>query len=98
MPDDRRLDLVLYVAPQSAASVRARRNLEALLLEYDGNRLQLVVRDVAEEPFLAEEDQVVFTPTLIVRTEGGAARVVGDLVDGSAVVNALTMGGLEKKE
>ena len=47
---------------------------------------------------LAEADRVVFTPTLIVRTGGAVARVVGDLVDASAVTNMLTMGGLEKKE
>jgi len=95
---DSPVDLVLYVAPQSTASVRARRNLEALLLEYDEGRLTLVVRDVASEPALAEADQVVFTPTLIVRNGQAVARVVGDLADGSAVTNMLAMGGLEKKQ
>ena len=98
MKMDSCVDLVLYVAPQSTASVRARRNLEALLQEYDPGRLKLVVRDVAGEPELAEADQVVFTPTLIVRTGEAVARVVGDLADGSAVTNMLAMGGLEKKQ
>ncbi len=66
MPDSP-FDLVLYVAPQSPASVRARRNLEALLDEYEEDRIRLVVRDVASDPELAESDRVVFTPTLIVR-------------------------------
>jgi KaiB-like protein len=92
------VEMVLYVAPQSAASIRARRNLEAMLLEYDETRVQLVVRDVAREPDRAEADQVVFTPTLILRTGAAVARVVGDLVDASAVTNLLAMGGLEKKE
>jgi circadian clock protein KaiB len=92
------VDLVLYVAPQSPASVRARRNLEAILQEYDAGRIRLVVRDVASDAALAESDRVVFTPTLIVRLGDAVARVVGDLVDPTAITNVLTMGGLEKKQ
>ena len=52
---------------------------------------------VKPRPDLAEADRVVFTPTLIVRIGDAVARVVGDLVDVSAITNVLTMGGLEKK-
>ena len=92
------VDLVLYVAPQSPASVRARRNLEALLAEYDEARIRLAVRDVSTDFEQAETDRVVFTPTVIVRIGGVVARVVGDLVDATAITNVLTMGGLEKKQ
>ena len=92
------VDLTLYVAPQSPASVRARRNLEALLAEYEEGSIRLVVRDVASDAEQAEADRIVFTPTLIVRIGGVVARVVGDLVDATAVTNVLTMGGLEKKQ
>ena len=92
------VEMVLYVAPQSAASSRAQRTLDALLLEYDRARLTLVVRDVSSEPDFAEADHVVFTPTLIVRSSHAVARVVGDLADPGAVTNMLAMGGLEKKE
>jgi hypothetical protein len=89
---------VLYVAPQSPASVRARRNLEALLAEYSEGSIRLVVRDVASDAEQAETDRVVFTPTVIVRIGNLVARVVGDLVDSTAITNVLTMGGLEKKQ
>jgi hypothetical protein len=89
---------VLYVAPQSPASMRAQRNLEALLHDYDGTQVSLVVRDVARDFELAESDRVIFTPTLIVHMGGVVARVVGDLMDPTAVTNVLNMGGLEKKE
>jgi hypothetical protein len=95
---DSPVGLVLYVAPRSPASVRAQRNLETLLLEYDATQLTLVVRDVARDFIQAETDHVVFTPTLIVHAGGAVARVVGDLADVDAVTNVLTMGGLEKKE
>jgi circadian clock protein KaiB len=91
------VDLVLYVAPNSPASVRARRNLEALLHEYDETSVTVVVRDVATEPGLAESDHVIFTPTLIVRCGHAVARVVGDLADRNAITSVLTLGGLEKK-
>lgn len=78
--------------------MRARRNLEALLAEYDGAQVNLVVRDVAADTDEAEADRVVFTPTLIVRCGDAVSRVVGDLVDASTITNVLAMGGLEKKE
>lgn len=78
--------------------MRARRNLEALLAEYDGAQVRLVVRDVASDTDNAEADRVVFTPTLIVRIGDAVSRVVGDLVDASTITNVLAMGGLEKKE
>lgn len=95
---DSPVGLVLYVAPQSPASVRARLNLEALLHQYDETRVTLVVRDVASDFALAETDRVIFAPTLIVRIGDVVARVVGDLVDLTAITNVLTMGGLEKKQ
>ena len=85
------------MAPRSPASARARHNLEILLADYDTALVNLVIRDVATEPLLAETDRVVFTPTLIVRSGTAVARVVGDLADPSALTNVLTMGGLEKK-
>ena len=98
MAPDSPADLVLWVAPQSPASLRAQRNLEELLEDYDRRRIRLVIHDVAQEAALAESDHVVFTPTLIVRTGEAVARVVGDLADGSAVTNMLAMSGLEKKQ
>ena len=60
--------------------------------------MNLVVRDVAEDAQQAETDRIVFTPTLIIRSGDAVARIVGDLVDVSAITNVLAMGGLEKKE
>lgn len=88
---------MLYVAPSSPASVRAQRNLGALLQEYDEQSVTLVVRDVATDTGLAESDRVIFTPTLIVHFGGAVARVVGDLADHNAVTSVLAMGGLEKR-
>ena len=90
------VDLVLYVAAQSAASLRARANLEALLAGYDRARVRLRVKDVAADVQDAEDDHVVFTPTLIVRSRGLEARALGDLGDTAATAGLLNIGGLEK--
>jgi hypothetical protein len=90
------VDLVLWVAAQSASSLRARANLETLLAGYDRTRVRLVVKDVAHDVQDAEDDHVVFTPTLIVRARGLEARAVGDLADTAAAAGLLNIGGLEK--
>jgi hypothetical protein len=90
------VELVLYVAARSAASLRARANLEALLAGYDRSRVRLQVKDVADAVQDAEEDHIVFTPTLIVRARGLEARAVGDLGDAAATAGLLNIGGLEK--
>jgi len=91
--------LVLYVSPQSRLSMKARRNLEAVLSGYDPDAVQLEVRDVTQDALRAEADRVVFTPTLLVRGPADAtAWVVGDLADPEIVVNLLRLGGVEPVE
>jgi len=88
------VDLVLYVSAGSAASAKARRNMESTLRGYSGCPIHYVVRDVAEEPARAEEDRIVFTPTLVKRGPGTRAWVLGDLADASVVVELLKICGL----
>jgi len=89
--------LVLYVSPGSALSLKARRNLDAVLAGYDRGVVSLEVRDVTQDALKAEEDRVVFTPTLILKGLGlDAAWVVGDLSDHDTVVNLLRLGGVER--
>jgi circadian clock protein KaiB len=88
------VDLVLYVAAGSAASARARRSMEAVLRRFAGCPIRYAVRDVAEEPARAEEDQIVFAPTLVKRSPGTRAWVLGDMADAAVVVDLLKVCGL----
>ena len=90
------VDVLLYVAAQSPSSMRARANLEALLAGYDRARMRVRVIDVADDVTAAEEDRVVFTPTLIVRARGLEARAMGDLGNTAAATGVLDISGLEK--
>jgi len=87
-------DLVLYVAAGSVASANARRSMETILRQFAGCPIRYAVRDVAEEPGKAEEDQIVFAPTLVKRSPGPRTWVLGDLADAVVVVDMLKMCGL----
>jgi len=89
--------LILYVSPGSALSLKARRNLDAVLAGYDADAISLEVRDVSRDALRAEEDRVVFTPTLILKGAGPTgAWVVGDLSDHDVIVGLLRLGGVER--
>jgi len=59
--------------------------------------VRLQIFDVADEPLAGEEDQVVFTPTLVKRSPPPRAWVVGDLSDHSVVVTLLDMAGVQRR-
>ena len=77
------VDLILDVNDVWITSEWARKNIERIL-----------VRDVAQDPRAAEEDQVVFTPTLVKRNPPPRAWLIGDLSDHDAVMSLLEMSGV----
>ena len=88
-------DLVLDVSPDSPSSQRARRNLDKLLERFPTDRLRFHVVDLSFEAQRAEEDKIVFTPTLVKRRPDPRAWILGDLGDPGVVVDLLHMCGLE---
>ena len=93
------VDLVLYVAPQSPASMRAQRNLEALLHEYDETRV------TPGRPRRRRPTPITPKPTAwsSPRPSSSASAAPSPAWwatwwTATAVTNVLTMGGLEKKE
>ena len=91
------VELVLYVNKVWVTSIRARENLEKVLDDYVGAQVRLKVCDVAVDALAAEEDQVVFTPTLVKRSPPPRAWVIGDLSDLSVVTSLLDMSGVERR-
>ena len=89
------VEVVLYLSPGSAASTRARRNLDVALRRYEPARYHLIVRDVSEDLAESEADHIVFTPTLIVRHASAPCTLVGDLADTTALTAMLSLEGLE---
>jgi hypothetical protein len=88
--------LVLYVSPDSHASVKARTNLAAILERYGPARVSYEVCDVSREPTRAEADRILFTPTLVLKAKASPAWIVGDLSNHEAVVQLLRTAGIEE--
>jgi len=88
--------LVLYVSPDSHASLKARTNLAAILERYGPARVPFEVCDVSREPSRAEADRILFTPTLVLKAKASPAWIVGDLSNHEAVVQLLRTAGIEE--
>jgi len=88
------IDLVLYVSPDSPASLRALRNLHALLERFPGLPVKLTVRDLAECSAESEGDHVAYAPTLVKRGPGPRAWILGTLDDVQPVLDLLRVEGL----
>jgi CheY-like chemotaxis protein len=89
-----RVELRLYVSPTSPASVKARRTMATLLDRLRGCDVRFDVYDIAEEPERAEQDRVVFTPTLVKVGSEPRAWIVGDLSDPMVMSDLVHMCGL----
>lgn len=92
-----RLELVLYISSSSASSLKALRNLNALLDGYDRSTVRLTVCDLSRDPGgLADEDRIAFTPTLVKRLPEPKVWILGDLEDTRIVSDLLAHSGVER--
>ena len=87
--------LTLYISSTSPPSMKARRNIERMKADFPAARVEFEVLDLAREPERAEEDNVVFTPTLVKRWPEPRAWILGDLSDPRVVADLLHMCGVE---
>jgi CheY-like chemotaxis protein len=93
-----RVELMLYISRSSLASLRALRAMDQLLLSYEADDVKLTVVDLAKDASrVADEDRIVFTPTLVQRYPQPKARILGDLEDIQVVVDLLEAAGVKRK-
>jgi CheY-like chemotaxis protein len=86
------LELVLYVSARSMASARAAEVLRSLI-PGSAPGVTLTICDLTADPGAAEQDNVVFTPTLVKRGPPPRTWILGDLTQAAAVAELLqTMG------
>jgi circadian clock protein KaiB len=71
--------LQLYVAGRTPRSLAAFANLKRLCEQHLKGRYEIEVIDLVETPGLAEEDEILATPTLVRKLPGSTRRIVGDL-------------------
>jgi circadian clock protein KaiB len=84
--------LRLYVAGQSAKSLRAFANLKDLCEEHLAGRYEIEIIDLVENPSLAGGDDILAVPTLVRRLPPPLRKVIGDLSDAERVLVGLRVG------
>jgi circadian clock protein KaiB len=80
-PDDGVFHFRLYVAGQTPKSLAAIRNLTLLCDAHLPGRHRIEVLDLAENPELAAQDQIIAIPTLVRSLPPPLKRMIGTLAD-----------------
>lgn len=80
-PDDGVFHFRLYVAGQTPKSLEAIRNLTLLCDTHLPGRHRIEVLDLAENPELAAQDQIIAIPTLVRSLPPPLKRMIGTLSD-----------------
>ncbi len=79
----------LYVAGQTAKSLRAIANLKTVCEEHLAGRYEIEIIDLLKNPKLAAGDQILALPTLVRRLPAPLKRIIGDLSDTDKVLVGL---------
>ena len=84
--------LRLYVAGQSAKSMRAFANLKDMCETHLAGHYEIEIIDLIENPALAGGDDILALPTLVRRLPPPLRKVIGDLSDPARVLVGLRVG------
>jgi circadian clock protein KaiB len=90
-----KLILQLFITGMSENSVRAIENITQLCNQYLKGRFDLKIIDIYKDPSVAEEQRIVFSPSLVRQHPLPRKTFIGDLSDTKKVVLGL---GLTFKE
>ena len=82
-------ELRLYVAGQTAKSVKAFANLRRICEEHLAGQYRIEVIDLLEHPQLAEGDQILAIPTLVRKLPEPVKKIIGDLSNTEKVLVGL---------
>jgi circadian clock protein KaiB len=83
--------LQLYITGMSENSMRAIENITLFCDQYLKGRFDLQIIDIYKDPSLAEEQEIVFSPSLIRQFPLPKRTMVGDLSDTKRVALGLGM-------
>jgi circadian clock protein KaiB len=90
-PDSEKYLIRLYVAGLTFRSTETLARLKTVCEEHLRGRYELEVIDIYQQPELAQEGQIVVTPTLIKVLPAPLRRLVGDLHDTQRVLRGLNI-------
>jgi len=83
--------LHLYVAGSTPRSVRAVERVSRLCRDHLHGRYVLQVIDIYQDPKLAQEGQIVATPTLVRSLPRPLRHVIGDMADEGRLLMAISV-------
>lgn len=83
--------LCLYITGATPNSVRAVANLSVICEQYLAGRYSLKIIDVYQEPDVAEKEQLVALPMLIIKSPLPEKRLIGDLSNTTKVLESLLL-------
>ena len=81
--------LKLFIMGHSSKSLKAIVNLRRMCHCHLGDQVEVQIVDVLNEPELAEQEQIVVTPTLVKVAPEPACRIIGDLSETERVLQVL---------
>ncbi len=84
-------ELRLYVAGQTARSVRALGNLTRICEDHLAGRYRIEVIDLLREPQLARGDQILAIPTLVRKLPVPVRKIIGELSNTESVLVGLDL-------
>jgi len=84
-----KLILQLYVSGMSQRSMEAIKNIKHLCDEHLKDAFELEIIDIYKHPEVAEEQQIIFSPSLIKRLPPPKKTLVGNLSDTEKVIRGL---------
>lgn len=91
------LNLRLYVAGQTPKSLAAISNLHKICDTHVGNRYRIEVIDLAKNPAMARDHQILAIPTLVRSLPTPIRKIIGDLSDTERVLVGLDIRGADRK-
>ncbi len=83
----------LYVTGETTLSREAEANLRALCKNRLVDDYEIEIVDILENPALAEEEQIIATPTIMRLAPSPRLRVIGDLSDEERAARAFGLPG-----
>lgn len=84
-------ELRLYVAGQTAKSIKAFANLREICETHLRGKYRLEIIDLLEQPQLARGDQILAIPTLVRKLPAPVRKIIGDLSNTERVLVGLNV-------
>ena len=93
-----KIELVLYTSAASEKCQKAIRTVHAVLRQYNAEEINFSICDLATASAKADEDSIVFTPTLVKRGPGSRTWIVGNLDEPDLLIDLLEVNGVAKRK